>query len=57
MTRNPQDGEPYYCTFCGAGWNEYGACEDVRCVLETKVQALTRYEQEHETPVPNQARI
>lgn len=40
--RLPIDGEPYYCVFCGSGWNEYGACEDVRCQLETKEVALQR---------------
>lgn len=45
--RTPADGEPYYCTFCGLGWNEYGACEDVRCALETKEEAAKRF-----VPVP-----
>ena len=40
--RLPNDGKPYYCTFCGSGFNEYSACEDVRCVLETIEQAQKR---------------
>lgn len=42
LQRSPTDGEPFYCAFCGSGWNEYGACEDVRCELETKATALKR---------------
>lgn len=41
--RTTTDGEPFYCTFCGAGWGEYGACEDVRCNLETKDAAMRRF--------------
>lgn len=40
--RHHLDGEPFYCTFCGSGFNEYGACEDVRCKLETKETAMKR---------------
>lgn len=39
--RTISDGLPYYCT-CGAGWNEYGACEDVDCELEPTEVALAR---------------
>lgn len=49
-SRDPKDGEPFYCTFCGLGWNEYGACEDVRCELETKDAALQRFEPSE--PIP-----
>jgi len=42
--RDPHDGKPFYCTFCGAGWDEYGACEDVRCALETKEAAMQRFQ-------------
>lgn len=40
--RTPDDGEPFYCTYCGSGYEEYGACEDVRCKLETKETAMKR---------------
>lgn len=40
--RTPYDGEPFYCTFCGSGLGEFYACEDVRCVLESKEAALAR---------------
>jgi hypothetical protein len=46
LMRTPTDGEPYYCTFCGSGWNEYCACEDVRCVLETCAEAKSRSKDE-----------
>ncbi len=42
MPRTTTDGLPYYCTYCGSGWNEYGACEDVRCELESNEKALAR---------------
>jgi hypothetical protein len=41
--RTVTDGKPFYCLFCGAGWNEYGACEDVRCVLEPREEAQKRF--------------
>lgn len=50
--RTTTDGQPYYCTFCGMGWNEYGACEDVRCVLESTVEAQKRFV--HVDPPPPQ---
>jgi hypothetical protein len=40
--RTSTDGEPFYCAVCGLGWNEYGACEEVDCRLETKAAALSR---------------
>jgi hypothetical protein len=40
--RDPHDGQPYYCTLCGAGWNEYGACEEPDCKLETVEAAQAR---------------
>lgn len=40
--RTTTDGYPFYCETCGAGWNEYGACEDVACKLESSEKALTR---------------
>jgi len=45
--RTPYDGEPYYCTFCGVGFAEYFACEDVRCTLETKSIAVARMDAHH----------
>lgn len=42
--RDSTDGQPFYCTFCGSGWNEYLACEDVRCELETTKDATARYQ-------------
>jgi hypothetical protein len=38
--RTPTDGKPFYCVFCGSGWNEYQACEDTRCELEPAREAL-----------------
>lgn len=40
--RTPTDGMPYYCKTCGLGWNEYGACEEVDCELESSEEALSR---------------
>lgn len=42
MTRTPNDGKPFYCAICGAGWNEYGACERVDCRLESQEDAELR---------------
>jgi hypothetical protein len=42
IDRSSLDGEPFYCTFCGMGWNEFQACEDVRCILETPEAAAKR---------------
>lgn len=42
--RNIYDGEPYYCQLCGAGWNEFGACEQPDCKLESKASAEKRAE-------------
>jgi hypothetical protein len=50
--RTVTDGKPYYCTFCGMGWNEYGACEDVRCKLESVADAQARFV--HVDPPPPQ---
>lgn len=49
--RDHTDGEPFYCVFCGSGWNEYGACEDVRCELEEKQVAMKRFEPSSTIPV------
>lgn len=42
MSRSPYDGRPFYCTVCCAGWEEFGACEEPDCELETLEQALSR---------------
>jgi hypothetical protein len=42
MERTITDGLPYYCTVCGMGWNEYGACEEIECQLESDERALAR---------------
>lgn len=42
MSRSPYDGKPYYCTECGLGWNEYGACEEIGCKLESVEDAQDR---------------
>ena len=41
--RTSTDGKPFYCTNCGAGWNEFGACEDVQCCLESADEAQRRF--------------
>jgi len=48
--RDSKDGEPFYCTTCGAGWNEYGACEEVDCALESKEAAMARHVPSVEIP-------
>lgn len=40
--RTTTDGLPYYCKACGLGWNEYGACEELECELESAETALAR---------------
>jgi hypothetical protein len=40
--RTTTDGLPYYCKACGAGWNEYGACDDVACELEPSSRSEAR---------------
>lgn len=47
LNRTPTDGEPYYCQTCGLGWQEYCACEQAHCDLESKAEAMMRYK-----PVP-----
>ena len=46
--RNPFDGRPFYCVTCGAGFDEYMACEDVQCELEPASEALHRLEKDTE---------
>lgn len=40
--RTPTNGQPYYCRVCGMGWNEFMACEEVDCELETEAEAQKR---------------
>jgi len=40
--RTHTDGKPFYCIVCGLGWNEYQACEEVVCELETEAAAKAR---------------
>lgn len=39
---SPYDGRPFYCSKCGAGWDEYGACEMPDCELESEKEAQER---------------
>jgi hypothetical protein len=41
--RDPRDGKPFYCAACGLGWNEYGACEEMDCELESQEAAAQRH--------------
>lgn len=41
--RTPYDQKPFYCVTCGAGFNEYGACEEIDCKLETQTAAIERF--------------
>jgi hypothetical protein len=38
----PNNGRPFYCATCGAGFGEFLACEEPDCQLETARQAKTR---------------
>lgn len=40
--RSPYDGKPFYCTVCGLGFDEYGACELPDCKLESDADARAR---------------
>ena len=42
VSRTPYDGKPYYCKTCGLGFNEWSACEEVNCVLESVADAAKR---------------
>jgi hypothetical protein len=42
--RGPNDGKPFYCIVCGAGYGEYAACEEVDCKLESEDDARERAE-------------
>ncbi len=39
--RNPYDGQPFYCTWCGAEWNT-NECASGCCELETEAEAEER---------------
>jgi len=41
-TRTLTDGFPFYCTYCGMGWDEVMACEEIDCQLESEEEALAR---------------
>lgn len=40
--RRWNNGKPYYCEVCGLGFDEYMACEEPHCKLESDEQAETR---------------
>lgn len=40
--RTPKDGLPYYCIHCKLGFQEFLACDDVVCQLESKETARAR---------------
>ena len=40
--RSPEDGEPFYCTTCGAGFGEFVACDGIDCAIETVAAARKR---------------
>ena len=42
MSRTPQDGQPFYCVKCKAGFGEYIACERPDCKLESQESAEVR---------------
>jgi hypothetical protein len=42
VSRDPYDGEPFYCSICGVGFVEFAACEEVECVLETRAVSQAR---------------
>lgn len=42
--RGPNDGRPYYCAHCGAGFSEFMACEAPVCELEPAAKAMARRE-------------
>lgn len=43
MSRDPYDGEPYYCVTCGVGYPEFMACEEPdACKLESREKAQAR---------------
>lgn len=42
--RHYLDGKPYYCALCGLGFDEFLACEEPDCRLETVERAQERKE-------------
>lgn len=42
--RDSKDGKPFYCKLCGMGWQEFGACEEPDCELESDEEALKRFQ-------------
>lgn len=45
----PTNGRPFYCHICGAGFDEFMACEGPDCQLETKGEAEARQASPKET--------
>lgn len=44
--RHMYDGKPFYCAWCGAGFDEYLACEEPQCQLESLDAAIARQQAE-----------
>lgn len=42
--RDSKDGKPFYCNTCGLGFEEFLACEEAECRLESDENALKRFE-------------
>lgn len=42
MTRDPYDGQPFYCLVCGGDYTELDACTESECRLESVESALLR---------------
>lgn len=40
--RHYLDGKPYYCALCGLGFDEFMACEEPDCKLESEEEAQER---------------
>lgn len=49
--RSPYDGEPYYCSTCGAGLVEFYHCEWPTCELESRAAAQERQQKRREAEV------
>ena len=42
--RSANDGKPFFCLRCGAGWFEFNGCERIDCELESDASAKGRQE-------------
>lgn len=40
--RTPTDGRPFYCRLCACGFDEFLACEEPDCELESEREAVKR---------------